>query len=558
MKNLSVAILLISSCLSVGFAQTTNTKCGSKILPGTSFSLAKGAASDVNLASESIVDLPIAFHIVSAPGSIELNPNVLPGVISSLNAAFAQAKIQFFQYSVDYFGDYIWGSNGPQSDSEDDQLSLINRVDFAINIYFHPGYRYGGTGTFTSDLYPARQVASIIYINGAVGTSVIPHEMGHYFNVFHTFETGVGYGRDYPEGPYTDPVHRGDLIYDTYAEWDIEADRGADNFDGLCLYNKATWIEKDGIRYYYNIQGLNATNAKNFMTYAPVYCRTEFTPTQNTRLRTQLSSRRPELLKRWIRFANLASGSNAGGSLKIDNTTTIGSGSYLKFDDVNQHVVKTLNERFGSNKHHDWNLNVNEYFLLKNFTPPSEIKRQWNEANFVSLASATVRNVFSGSLSGRFVDFRDPWYVDASGNQPNSFVTFQAPFSPTGAYGQSTGGVFTGQDVADPNPYYSVRAFEYWDMEDGFTWKFNGWTSTNAQVTSPASLESPVKFTGTDAEVKANYTTYKPYLPSTFGSPQTFREKSCLCGQIIRTLVLHNIKSGEGREVKAQAHCLPR
>jgi len=49
--------------------------------------------------------------------------------------------------------------------------------------------------------------------------------------------------------------------------------------------------------------------------------------------------------------------------------------------------------------------------------------------------------------------------VDATGSQPNQFIKHNSPHSPTGAYNQSTGGVFLMQRYDIPNnPYYSVRA----------------------------------------------------------------------------------------------------
>ncbi len=163
-----------------------------------------------------------------------------------------------------------------------------------------------------------------------------------------------------------------------------------------------------------------------------------------------------------VAFSNSVHGVNSGGKFLLDETDTVNSGHSRSLNQGSPHRVQTLNERFVSDsvyKHHDWNGVASRKALRDTFVVSSG-GAQSEVANFLSLNAATIRNEIAGvpSSEGGTIQFKDPWYLNSTGVQPDSFVTFSSPLSPTGAYSQTTGGVFLNQDPAATPTYYTVRA----------------------------------------------------------------------------------------------------
>lgn len=158
-----------------------------------------------------------------------------------------------------------------------------------------------------------------------------------------------------------------------------------------------------------------------------------------------------------MRFTNLFGSTNLDGSFLIDGSIVVPSGNYYGFTNTNQHTAKTQNERFSTNKHHEWN-GVNGNFRLQiAFQPPSAFQLTIQNANFLGMNSSTVRNELIDATgqtnnTGQ-VEFQEPWYLKTDGSQPNTFLPFSSPFTPTGAQSQQSGGVFLGQEV-EAGTYY--------------------------------------------------------------------------------------------------------
>ncbi len=204
----------------------------------------------------------------------------------------------------------------------------------------------------------------------------------------------------------------------------------------------------------------------------------------------------------------------AGGSLEV-GADNVNSGQYGITPNQPTCAIGTNNERFivnvgGSNdyrKHHDWNGSNSDYLLSRTVAVPSSPFQEI--ANFISLSAATIQAtlVDNGSNLDN-IQFRDPWYVESNGTQPNSFDTFTSPFHPTGANGQSGGGVFLGQTV-NLGTYYSVQSPTTKNIS-GYSAFFTGWSSTNATLSQVGSNptgfdQKAVVFTNSNATVTANY-----------------------------------------------------
>jgi hypothetical protein len=163
-----------------------------------------------------------------------------------------------------------------------------------------------------------------------------------------------------------------------------------------------------------------------------------------------------------IMFANQIHDQDAGGNLLIDAVDTVVSGRYLPMTVGSSHSVKSLAERFvvdSTYKHHDWNHVRSDSKLGITFTVQQSGPQV---ARFSALNPVKVRNEVQGAprIEGGNILFRDPWYVNASGAQPDSFVSYSSPFLPSGLAGPSGSGVFLNE--GDPSniqqPYYSVKA----------------------------------------------------------------------------------------------------
>lgn len=213
-----------------------------------------------------------------------------------------------------------------------------------------------------------------------------------------------------------------------------------------------------------------------------------------------------------VTFSNKIRSNNAGGKLLLNTTDTLSSGNCKNLITGVNHRVQTLNERFTSDsiyKHHDWDGVPSKYKMSDTFQVSSSSLPK--DANFKSLNPVTIRNEIIGApfVDGGTVEFKDPWYLNAAGNQPDSFIAFPSPLSPSGAYNQTTGGVFLNQAVVGGSPYYSVRT-PLTHTIGNFLCTFIGWDASGADIVTVGSNpqgydEKAIKFTAANAVVKAKY-----------------------------------------------------
>jgi len=155
-----------------------------------------------------------------------------------------------------------------------------------------------------------------------------------------------------------------------------------------------------------------------------------------------LSTALYDLLTIPVTVTNRIGSINGGGTLTINNQV-VASGRSIELEAGATYTGKTNHERLnGDNKHKNWDGDDMQYRLQEDFVARRE--HPTRDAYFVALNSVTITTQFIELWSGiGTIQFRDPWYLaDALGTQPNQFFTYEVPFSPTGAYNQTTGGVF--------------------------------------------------------------------------------------------------------------------
>jgi hypothetical protein len=112
--------------------------------------------------------------------------------------------------------------------------------------------------------------------------STFPHEIGQYFDLFHTHETSFG-GPECTSG--SNCATAGDLVCDTPADPVL----GSGNVNGSCQYTGGGNGPCAGDPPY-------APDPTNFMSYSLKTCRDNFSPQQNSRALATLLNLRPELV----------------------------------------------------------------------------------------------------------------------------------------------------------------------------------------------------------------------------------------------------------------------
>src|SRR5215813_10771098 len=211
-------------------------ECGTIVPPGQfEAELARKAGparkTSPALAIASLTDasyyLPLTIHMVHDKfGWLGLTPEQLEVAMQNLNRMWRPVGIQFFIY-----GEVDNSINDddmafPTTPEKRDALRRVNVVPNTINVYFtNPGP--AGQSSFTKD--PVQGVLlSYAFVDGVdgydgriFGLEVFAHEMGHYFDLYHTHETWKDSNGDPTkvECPGGDNCSTaGDLLCDTPAD----------------------------------------------------------------------------------------------------------------------------------------------------------------------------------------------------------------------------------------------------------------------------------------------------------------------------------------------------
>lgn len=218
-----------------------------------------------NLMSPALI--PIKAHIVRrSDGSGGLPIDTLNSAIAVMNAKYASMNMSFVICSSIHYIDsdelYVL-----DVDAQNNQL-VLNNVNDAINIYFVGTLTATGIGLNGISEFPSADAAKnrIIMWNGATHNKItLAHEMGHYWNLYHTFETFFGVEL----ADSSNCSIAGDLVCDTPADF-----YGASYDTDSCVYT-GTNTDSQGHLY--------APMVNNLMSYYGL-CRDIFTTGQYTRM----------------------------------------------------------------------------------------------------------------------------------------------------------------------------------------------------------------------------------------------------------------------------------
>ena len=236
--------------------------------------------------------LPIKAHIIrrtDATGGLSLSD--LNAGLVEINKKFTGSNIQF--YLCGNAPNYV--DNTAFFDFNNSQESAIcgaNDVNNAINIYFPNSITSGGTPVAGYAYFPgASAVSNRVFLQSSSVTDfrTLAHELGHYFNLYHTFQgsNGAVASRELvTRSSSPNPIYstncgtQGDLLCDTPAD-PFGRDSDSVKLTGCSYIGNA--LDRQGQLY--------TPLLSNMMSYFPTTCGNLFTTGQQGRMADGLTLR---------------------------------------------------------------------------------------------------------------------------------------------------------------------------------------------------------------------------------------------------------------------------
>ncbi len=293
MRGLGLAFGMVAS---FGIASadpgTVGGECPQSLSPGEAAmarALLDAGVYDLQRAgagADSFIYVPLTFHVVRrSNGTGGLPPERLDQALIDANTAYASIGIAFcLPGPIDYIDSDAFYLN-VNTMGEIDQLRTTNVVPNTINIYFTEELFIGSSSLCGISAFTFSSVQGIVMRNSCTATttnhSTFPHEIGHYFDLYHTHETSTG--RECVNG--SNCATAGDLVCDTPADPTL----GASNVNTSCLYTGTSNGTCVG-------DGPYAPNPRNYMSYSRKECRDYFSPGQLARAKATIVNLRPELV----------------------------------------------------------------------------------------------------------------------------------------------------------------------------------------------------------------------------------------------------------------------
>ncbi len=290
-------ILLFSTILRSVWGQslpdTAHLSCGTVSLTPTQRQVLEGVVAQAVARRQAdqtglngITYVPIRPHILRrSDGTGGYSLASLNNVIALTNSYYKPAGIQFFfsGSTPDYVDDDgLYASF--VSGSDESAIATRNAAD-ALNQYYVQAFSNAGMGGYS--YFPANDVRSTqsfirVGSDSDLGNRLIPHELGHIFNLIHTFDTSRGY--EQVSGGNCKSA--GDLVCDTPADptgWSLFPDAGPDCVSGCPSVYSCTFTESGtGAQYH--------PSPTNIMSYF-FPCTHDLTPGQYRRIMDGLTLR---------------------------------------------------------------------------------------------------------------------------------------------------------------------------------------------------------------------------------------------------------------------------
>jgi Pregnancy-associated plasma protein-A len=272
--HLFIVFVLLFSTSSI-FAQQKKERCGTRIEPQMMGILKSrvlpghGDCTTINKIDKTFqISLWIA---VNSQGATNISTADIDGALVRLNNDFLPSGMKFQYCKIENMENDRWDSLTVfPTYNEELQMRALHYEPNTINIYLvdtigKPEITPGGYAYFPG----GPDVIVCLKSSYNEDSPVLSHEMGHFFGLYHTFETD--FGNELVDASNCETT--GDFVCDTRADPDPEGN--ADDED-QCNYTGPTTQDANGDWY------LPPTD--NIMSYYPDECVCRFTPQQFNRM----------------------------------------------------------------------------------------------------------------------------------------------------------------------------------------------------------------------------------------------------------------------------------
>jgi hypothetical protein len=247
--------------------------------------MAIGIYDPINRRGAPDILVPMTIHIIrrsdGTGGLSQVNTDL---AITVANSLWQGSGIQFCTPGSTVFHDDSELYNNTDTIAEVDALRQLDQVPNTINVYFVNNLRTElgslcGISSFTTSAVQGIAVSTSC-LPHAGNPSTFAHELGHYFDLYHTHEPA--FGIECTDG--TNCLDAGDLVCDTPADPNVRGEVSPDN----CVWNGIDEPSCGGDPYNPPI--------RNVLCYATSTCRDQLTPEQLARAYATLVNLRPELV----------------------------------------------------------------------------------------------------------------------------------------------------------------------------------------------------------------------------------------------------------------------
>lgn len=230
--------------------------------------------------------VPLTIHVVRrSDGSGGIAEELIAAAITEAGAAFAPFGLSLCQAGPTTHIDHDGYYDQIDTLAEANVLRLIDFVPNTINVYFVDALSSGAGPLCGLASFTFNSAQGVILRNGCMTTpadrTTFAHELGHYFDVFHTHETA--FGDECTDG--SNCTEAGDLVCDTPADPQLARDMVSDE----CAYVGDALDPCNGAPY--------APDATNLMAYGRRECRNHFSSAQRGRALATIRNFRRGLLR---------------------------------------------------------------------------------------------------------------------------------------------------------------------------------------------------------------------------------------------------------------------
>ncbi|MEQ9405548.1 MAG: zinc-dependent metalloprotease [Cyclobacteriaceae bacterium] len=264
--------VLLFTLITFGFSQelTCGTLPTQKDVEGLK-SLKIDPAVRGRMADGDPIFIAITAHILRrSDGTGGLTEEELTSAIEDVNQIYTLTNMTFFLLGdINYIDDDAYFDFDA---SDEGVLTSAHDVPNTINVYFFNTAVSDGSSLCGYAYFPTSGIDHLVMVNNCTTNgSTFPHELGHYFSLYHTHgKTNTGTTDELVDG--SNCTTAGDDLCDTAADPNLSG-----KVSGACVYT-GTDVDANGDTY--------DPNPKNLMSYSQKHCRDEFSQGQADRIAT--------------------------------------------------------------------------------------------------------------------------------------------------------------------------------------------------------------------------------------------------------------------------------